>query len=1148
MNERAFLAQLESANVDELSELLRRPSLEEERMLEIYFGADRLSRLRRLALGAQRRGKPRGNVIVLHGIMGGELTVYPQNQADQYIWLNIPRLAIGAVGWMRMTPEPKSQYDVRSTGILKKWYSEMLLGLAADQWNVKAFWYDWRLDLADSADALYKQINQWFGSESPVHLVAHSMGGLVSRTFILRYPDRWAKGGKLVMLGTPNHGSFTIPQVITGALDTVRKIAILDVTHNRGELLNILNTFPGSVQMLPSPLVLPEMEKMYDQNTWQRFGLGGKLLDIARSSHARLAKVVDGDRMVYIGGYNQPTKNGVADWNRLDEPDGYSDTLDGDGTVPHTLGFLKSGTTRIPTFFVECEHGALANHPDVISGTQQILANGKCSLPSQPVRARGSEDLASRIHVKQELERHEEEKLRELSRRVRARTRSTGSIANASLSAEEIAASEMVVRNFLSGAFARPVLVPSGTLGEGPLGRKQQRVPVPPLKPVSITIKLIRGGIETVNGQNREVDAISVGHYVGVAPQYAELALDREISRALKPANAANAVPSSQSKNDLLITALHRRGIIVGELAQNFLLPDPRDPKRMIVIAGMGRPGTFREAELAVLVRELTWTLGRCHRKHLCTVLIGAGAGNLETPDAVRSWLRGVRRALYEAETDDPSLGTKRQVKSITFVEESPVNFLRLHRALKSAVVTFAKDPEAPMQINYLEPGIGDEQEAEKAAKDEASEKGIREMHRLLKAGAGNGSSPEPVRLTIRLLDNTFEFAALTAEASVPQRETKVEAALVDEANNLLPAAVTFDNQIRHGHILGCLLVPADLREKIIRPGVPIVLALDAATARIHWEMVTLDAAETNETFDSERFFGTNYGLTRQLRTNFAPLPEPPILTSRALRVLVVADPAEEEALPGAQEEGEAVASIFEEFGRETGRTVEVVRLFGPGEATRVAVLDHLINHRFDVLHYSGHCDFNQDDPQDSGWLFSKNKKLNAHALRRVDRIPRFVFSNACESGITPDRADKRNALLGPSFAEAFFERGVANFICTAWPVNDAAALEFARRLYRGVLGLRSSGQPPEPIYEAMSAARQEIARLGLGGLQTWGAYQHYGDPFFRFFIDPEEESSSAANSAATSRNGQHHARKPVAKTALKTFPARGAQQSKRKR
>ena len=563
----------------------------------------------------------------------------------------------------------------------------------------------------------------------------------------------------------------------------------------------------------------------------------------------------------------------------------------------------------------------------------------------------------------------------------------------------------------------------------------------------------------------------------------------------------------------------------------------------------MGRPGTFREAELAVLVRELTWALGRCNRKHLCTVLIGAGAGNLETPDAVRSWLRGIRRALYEAGNDEGSPGWDPRLKSITFVERSPVNFLRLHRALNSAVEIFAKDSEAPMQIIYSRPDAEAEKEAEKAAKDEASENGIREMQRLLSAGTGNGRSPEPVRLTIRLLENTFEFAALTAEASVPQRQTTIEATLVDEANNLLPAAGSFESQLKHGHLLGCLLIPADLREKIMHPGVPIVLALDATTARIHWEMVTLDSTGANQVFDPERFFGTNYGLTRQLRTNFAPLPEPPILTGRALRVLVIADPAEEAPLPGAQEEGEAVASIFEEFRRETGRNVEVVRLFGPGEATRVAVLDQLINHRFDVLHYAGHCVFYEKDPLSSGWLFSKGKSLTAHELGRVDRIPRFVFSNACESGITPDRADKRNALLGPGFAEAFFGRGVANFICTGWPVNDSAALEFARRMYRGVLGLRGSKLSPEPIHEAMSAARQEIARLGLGGLQTWGAYQHYGDPFFRFFFDAEKELGSPGDPPAPSQNGEPGRQKPlISKSAKRISPMRGASRTLRKR
>jgi CHAT domain-containing protein len=288
------------------------------------------------------------------------------------------------------------------------------------------------------------------------------------------------------------------------------------------------------------------------------------------------------------------------------------------------------------------------------------------------------------------------------------------------------------------------------------------------------------------------------------------------------------------------------------------------------------------------------------------------------------------------------------------------------------------------------------------------------------------------------------------------------------------------------------------MRDVILQQTVPIVIALDAATARIHWEMVAAEAAGTAVDFNPERFLGTFYGLTRQLRTTFAQLPEPPILTERPLRVLVVADPAEDAPLPGAQEEGEAVAAIFDEFGPHSGRKVEVVRLFGPGQATRVSVLDHLINQRFDMMHYAGHCSFNKENPPLSGWIFTGQKVLSANELTRVDRIPRFIFSNACESGITPDRSEKRSALMAPSFAEAFFARGVANFVCTAWPIDDSAALEFARRFYRGILGLRGEGVPAESLHEAMREARCEIARIGPGGMQTWGAYQHYGDPNLR--------------------------------------------------
>src|SRR5690606_10897373 len=151
-----------------------------------------------------------------------------------------------------------------------------------------------------------------------------------------------------------------------------------------------------------------------------------------------------------------------------------------------------------------------------------------------------------------------------------------------------------------------------------------------------------------------------------------------------------------------------------------------------------------------------------------------------------------------------------------------------------------------------------------------------------------------------------------------------------------------------------------------------------------------------------------------------------------------------------------------------------------------------------------------------SGWIFSDGTCLSANELNRIDRIPKFVFSNACESGITPDRSELRNAVLAPSFAEAFFARGVANFVCTAWPVDDGAALSFAQHLYEGRLGLRSGlkGKAPRalPMHIAMRDARVAIAATH-GGATTWGAYQHYGNPFFRFFDRMPQKRPAAKKS-----------------------------------
>ena len=385
-----------------------------------------------------------------------------------------------------------------------------------------------------------------------------------------------------------------------------------------------------------------------------------------------------------------------------------------------------------------------------------------------------------------------------------------------------------------------------------------------------------------------------------------------------------------------------------------------------------------------------------------------------------------------------------------------------------------------------------------------------------------------PTRVTLSLEGDTYRFGAITETAAVPEREIPLDPNLVMSANDELAAEPDPFMQSERGRFLEKLLVPAELRAQFSTDA-PLVMMLDPTIARTHWEMVaqpdhyprSQDASfEGNggtggerPGFDPDLFLGTSRGFTRQLRTTFAPPPEPPPPPRRIMRVLVIADPAEDAHLPGAEEEGVEVADLFERFNAvyedSSYNWVEVVRLFGPYEATRTTVLRHLMLRSYDVLHFAGHCTYDDKRPEDSGWIFSGGKRLSANELSRIDRVPSFVFSNACESGITPDRSEMRSADLAPSFAERFFDRGVTNFVCTAWPVDDVAARAFALSLYANLLGLSSvdapetryERTPPQPMHLAMREARLAIAD-DLGDARTWGAYQHYGSPYFRFF-DP---------------------------------------------
>ena len=665
-------------------------------------------------------------------------------------------------------------------------------------------------------------------------------------------------------------------------------------------------------------------------------------------------------------------------------------------------------------------------------------------------------------------------------------------------------AEDILTRGFISapketvGPSVGPTTPPVQTDGAAPIPK--------------IRIRLLKADIQDVGQPGTSewpiydgeipVDAIAVGHYIGVKPVAAEKALDQAISDKLR--SKVGATNTLLEEADLLLTQFTERGIIRGELGQPFFLDDPRTrddddgagPDRLIAIAGMGYAGRFGTPELTVLARELCWSLGRLGKSHLATVLIGSGNGNLSARDAVIAWLEGVKRAIASSTED-----ARRHLEVITFVERQPGKLLRIWKALEAAVLV---QPE--MAVELIRLTTQQIEQLKEAAAIEAAEENKRRLEAEGEAAEDKSTSDIPTRLTVERDGDVYRFGAITETASAPQRDIALDSDLVNEANMELAAQRDKGRQRESGEFLERLLFPADLQQ-LLSSNAPLVLTCDSTVARIHWEMVAQPDPRTGGGIASEphrTFLGIHRGFTRQLRTIFAPPPEPPPPPNRVLRVLIIGDPAADNPLPGAQKEAMLVRDLFEKFkqlvnqaqDKKVGR-VEIVALLGPTEATRTRVMQELILKSYDVLHYAGHCMYDKQKPSASGWIFTGGKRLSANELSRIDRIPKFVFSNACESGITPDRSEERSPELAPSFAETFFARGVQNFVCTAWPVNDQAALDFAARFYAGLLGL--DGKDVEPMHVAMREARLTIYDKNYG-IRTWGAYQHYGNPYFRLF------------------------------------------------
>ena len=1101
MNEREYLQQLSRSTPDEIAAEILHADERTSRVLEIYFGPDQYSRLQAIAQQSLSRGATpapkRGNVVVLHGIMGSDLSEYGTASPSQ-IWVQVLKLISGGFASLALDDQGNSSNDIRSSGIYLRYYGALMVSLN-QEWNVRPFFYDWRRDMRCAATDLNAMLTTQFPNQ-PVHLVAHSMGGLVARTFIARFPDRWSVAGKdgargnLIMLGTPNYGSFAIPRLLLGTNDVLSLVAKMDLSHNPRQLLEIAKTFVGAYQMMPAKGHIGGLDALYKSATYNVANIPQPLLDASLTFQNEIAGVIDKDRMAYVAGYNRVTAAAIRDVTQLANDGGYSLSKRGDGTVPHDLGLLPD----VRTFYVDEEHMKLPVNPRVQAALTELLTTCNLSdennlwkaLGPEFANQRGADTESQPILVASQAARRavKEQQAAALCNVILSR----GDLQADTVSPEQQALADLLLQHDPLRLSVEGQPVGSDMPADSGDGSTQtaaaSAIPVTP-PPVSVTIpsapteirvRVLTKSIAEIHPNDtndvRPIDCIAVGHYLRVRPTGAERDLDVAISAALQPA---------ASTQEPILTAFHDRGVLRGDLGVPYFLPDLRKGHEnvLIAVAGMGPTGEFGDPELTLLARELCWSAAQLGKKHLATVLVGASIRNLSYADAIHAWLLGINRALANAAASDSP-----RIEAVTFVIRD-----KYAPWVVSALKREAQNPSDPSSLKHL------------------MNIKLMDLPAVEPLPRGTVQKDASTHISIDFDPaGIYRYSAMTASATIPERVIKVDPRRIKDVS--LRLLITGDNRERYklGRFLLEFLFPRDLRAQLTGSA-PVVLQLNNEAAKVYWEVAAQPLGDDDPTIaaDDMPYLGLQRGLTRQLRTILAPPPEPPPPFGRTLRVLIVADGNADARLPGAQKEAQTLMALFDRVNKlGTVNQIAYTALVGPSKATTLDVLLRISDQPpFDVLHYAGHCIYDQQNPERSGLLFSGGDRLTAADLNQVDRTPKFVFANACESGILPSRPDLSSPQLPAAFAEAFFQKGVANFICTAWPVEDAAASDFAEELYRNLLG---DGVPIVQMYEALRSARRRIATS-----MSWGAYQHYGDPYFRLLHDIAKKDQSDESSGS---------------------------------
>ncbi|GAP06633.1 lecithin:cholesterol acyltransferase [Anaerolinea thermolimosa] len=386
MNNLDLLQKLAVLSVDEIEKALNEDS--SNLPIQNLIGEEKAEQLIQTARAPKARGI-KEPIAVLPGIMGSLL--FSIRGVTTMLWINPLLFINGQASYLRIDDEERTSPMVECVAfsLEKLTYLKLVLELRRE-FTVYEFPYDWRLPIENNADILHSSIERWISAHpgQKITLVAHSMGGLVSRSYLGRHPETAENRiSRLITLGTPHLGA-------TSAIDNLyhgnQMIAVVDRINQQNEMNQVVLSMPSVYQLLPAPPSLlpgnvePANWNLYDASTWGITGIKQKYLDLARSFHESLAASDPQVELVQIAGCNIQTLTLIKRENGTGtipyEMIAFDEGKDsGDGTVPGWSGFYP----KARVYYIQEVHRNLPGNSDVIQAVKAITREGKCNLSQQ---------------------------------------------------------------------------------------------------------------------------------------------------------------------------------------------------------------------------------------------------------------------------------------------------------------------------------------------------------------------------------------------------------------------------------------------------------------------------------------------------------------------------------------------------------------------------------------------------------------------------------------------------------------------------------------------------------------------------------------------------------------------------------------------